>query len=233
MLKRVILKVSGELFGSRDYPVDSLRFAEMADKILAFKERNAVSLVVVPGGGNIFRGRQVEGFPIDRTMADIAGMLATVINGIMLSEAIIAKGHIARNMTSFQMPAVSEMYIHKKSQSHLRKDYIVVISGGLGRPFITTDTTVAHMACELDCDVILKATNVNGIYDKDPKKHADAVLIPHLTYQEALANRYQIMDSQAYAMCQEHDKKIIVFNMDQLGDLDIYNPGNLGTLVTN
>jgi uridylate kinase len=233
MPKRVILKVSGELFGSNDYPVDSSMYADMAARILAFKQKNDVNLVVVPGGGNIFRGRQVEGFKMDRAMADYAGMLATVINGIMLSEAIIAQGHTARNMTSFQMPAISEAYIHKKAQSHLRRDFIVVISGGLGRPFVSTDTTVAHMACELDCDVVLKATNVDGIYDKDPRKHSDAILIPRLTYQQALERRLNVMDSTAFAMCQDHHKPILVFDVDHLEKLDVNNLENFGTLVTD
>jgi uridylate kinase len=213
-------------------PVDPNLYLKVARELIEFKQRNQVRLAVVPGGGNIFRGRQVTGFEFDRSVADYMGMLATVINGEGLAEALNHQGAPARNMTAIPMNLVSEPFIRKKALSHLRKDIMVVLSGGLGRPYVTTDTAIAHLACELNCNVVLKATNVDGIYDKDPKKFPDAVRFTHLTFQEALERRLNVMDSTAFAFCQDNHKPILVFHIDDLPYLDISKRENsVGTWV--
>jgi uridylate kinase len=233
MAKTVLLKLSGELFGSETKPVDPARYIEVAEQVIEFKQRNEVGLVIIPGGGNIFRGRQVAGFEFGRTAADYMGMLSTIINGEGLKEAFNHHNAPARNMTAIAMREVSEQYIYQKALSHLRKDIIVIISGGMGRAYVTTDSAAAHYAAELGCDLVLKATNVRGVYDKDPLKFSDAMRYPRLTFQQALVRRLRIMDAEAFAKCQDNDKTIVVFHVDDLCRLDINQPDEtISTWIT-
>lgn len=232
--KTVILKLSGELFGSENLPVDPRCFADVAEQIIGFKNYNNVHLAIVPGGGNIFRGRQAEGFEIGRAMADNMGMLATIINGCGLSEALNQRDVPARNMTAIPMPVVSETFIRLKALSHLRKDIVVILSGGLGRPYFTTDSALAHLACDLECDLVIKATNVDGIYDSDPRRNPDATLLRHVTNQEVLEKHLDVMDQTAFTLCAENKKQILVCNFRQLRHLDLEDPKrSVGTWVTN
>lgn len=232
--KTIILKVSGELFGSDTMPVDPQRFADVADQIIGFKVSNNIHLAIVPGGGNIFRGRQAEGFEIGRAMADNMGMLATIINGCGLGEALNQRGVPARNMTAIPMPVVSEPIIRLKALSHLRKDIVVILSGGLGRPYFTTDSALAHLACDLECDLVIKATNVDGIYDSDPRQNPDAALLRHVTHQEVLERHLNVMDQTAFTLCAENNKQILVVNFYNLWRLDLEDPERpIGTWVTN
>jgi uridylate kinase len=231
--KTVVLKLSGELFGSPDLPVDPSHYVAIARRVIEFKRRNDVRLIIIVGGGNIFRGRQIAGFEFGRTAADYMGMLATIINGEGLKEALNHQGAPARNMTAIAIREVTEPYIYQKALSHLSKDYIVVVSGGLGRAFVTTDSAAAHYAIELGADIILKATHVDGVYDKDPGKFPDAIRFNKLTFQLALERELKIMDVEAFAKCRKEKKTLVVFHIDDLDRLDINNRDSIGTWITN
>jgi len=230
--KRILLKIGGESFGTDGKGVSLVSYLEMAKQIAEIKKNNKIDLCVVIGGGNIFRGREVGEEHFDRVTADYMGMLATIINGLGLCEALELAGVSARLMSAVPMEKVCESFSEKRAIHHLDKDRVVIFAGGTGNPFFTTDTSAALRAFEVDCDLILKATNVDGIYDKDPKKYPDAKLYERLSYQEALEKNLHVMDLTAFALCADSNKPIIVFNIKNLKDVSKALKGEkFGTLV--
>lgn len=231
--KRVILKISGEVFGENNKGVALLSYEKMAEQIAKIKKENKIDLGVVIGGGNIFRGRFAENDDFDMATAHQMGMLATIINGLALQQCLEKMGIETRMMTAIQMNAIAEPYLRRKALHHFDKDRIVIFAGGTGNPFFTTDSAAALRACELGCDLILKATNVDGVYDKNPKENTDAKLYEKISYQEALEKDLGVMDSTAFALCADNNKPIIVFNLEKLSQVSKALKGEpFGTLVS-
>jgi len=231
--KRVMLKLSGEMFGREDgWGINFDAYDTVAEQIIKLVKSTKIELAIVVGGGNIFRGRLVEGKNIDRVVADNIGTLGTIINAIALQEAIEHLGGDTRVMTAIPIPSVAEPYIRRRATRHLEKGRVVIFGGGTGNPFFTTDSAAALRAAEIDCDVLLKATDVDGVYDKDPKKFSDAKKYEDLTYQEALEKGLNVMDSNAFALAKNNDIPIIVFNIDEPEAIKrIVQGERVGTLV--
>jgi uridylate kinase len=230
--KRILLKIGGESFGKDGRGVSLTSYLEMAKQIAEIKKKNDVGLCIVVGGGNIFRGREIGEEHFDRVTADYMGMLATIINGLGLEEAFETLGVPARLMSAIPMDKVCESYSKKKAIHHLDKGRIVIFVGGTGNPFFTTDTSAALRACEVNCDLILKATNVDGVYDKDPKKNPGAELYESLSFQEALEKNLNVMDLTAFALCSDNQMPIVVFNIKNFKDVSRALKGEkFGTLV--
>jgi len=233
IIERVILKLSGELFGNKEEHISFQRYNETAKQLIEIRKETKVQLAIVVGGGNIFRGRQANE-EVDHIEADSMGMMATIINGIGLREALIRNGASdTRLMTSLAIPGIAEPYIIAKGRHHLDEERIVIIAGGLGRPNFTTDSAVAQCADELQCKMILKASLVDGVYDSDPKKNSEAKRYTEITYQEALDQRLGVMDRTAFAMCEKSGIPIFVFNIDDLCKLPdiIRGDYSFGTLI--
>jgi uridylate kinase len=230
--KRILLKLSGEaLAGEIGFGVSPDIVLSVAQDIKQAKAAGAQVAVVI-GGGNIFRGMSgaANGFP--RTAGDNIGMLATLINSIMLAETLKKIGEDARVMNAFPADKVAEYFTAENAIRHLEKGRIVIISGGTGNPFFTTDTAAALRCAELACDVLFKATKVDGIYDKDPMKFGDAVKFDEITHSEALAKQLQVMDTAAFALCLENDIDILVFELLKKGNiLRAVNGEKVGTIV--
>ncbi len=232
--RRVVLKVSGESFcpqGERGLSMDSVNHLALQIVNLAKK---GVQIAVVMGGGNILRGAQfkAENVSIQEATAHYMGMLATVINGLALLDAIEAQGQPARLMSAIPMETVAEPYIRRRATHHLEKGRIVIIAGGTGSPFVTTDTAAAQRALELNADILLKATKVDGIYNDDPVKNADAVMFNTLSYSDMQRMNLKVMDSEAIAKCSEHNMPVMVFNFRTDGNLERAAMGeHIGTLV--
>ena len=230
--RRALLKLSGEaLIGDQGYGIDAEMLQYLADEI-SDVHRLGVQLALVIGGGNIFRGSEAEARGIDRVTADNMGMLATVINGLSLQSALEQAGIVTRVQTAFEMRAVAEPYIRRRALRHLEKGRVVLFAGGTGNPYFTTDTTAALRAAEIDADVVLKATKVDGIYDEDPMTHPEAVRLPRLTYLETLQRRLKVMDATAVSLCMDNQLPIVVFDINQPGNLrSIMQGKSIGTLV--
>ena len=230
--RRALLKLSGEaLIGEQGYGIDAKMLQYLADEI-SDVHRLGVELALVIGGGNIFRGSEAEARGIDRVTADNMGMLATVINGLSLQSALEQAGTVTRVQTAFEMRAVAEPYIRRRALRHLEKGRVVLFSGGTGNPYFTTDTTAALRAAEIGADVVLKATKVDGIYDEDPVTHPEAVRLPRLTYLETLQRRLKVMDATAISLCMDNQLPIVVFDINQPGNLRSIMQGKpIGTLV--
>lgn len=230
---RVLLKLSGELFGNNDgQGINFSAFEKIAKALIDIKDKTKVELAIVVGGGNIFRGRD-KTENVDEATADYMGMLATIINGMGLQEALERLGAPTRMMTAIEVKAVAEPYIRRKALKHLNRGRIVILTAGTGNPFFTTDSGAALRAAELNCDIILKATNVDGVYSEDPKKNPEAKLFRELSYQQALEQNLNVMDATAFALCQKQKVPIVVFNINKLDDIDqILEGHNFGTLVS-
>ena len=230
--RRALLKLSGEaLIGDQGYGIDAKMLQYLADEI-SDVHRLDVELALVIGGGNIFRGSEAEARGIDRVTADNMGMLATVINGLSLQSALEQAGVVTRVQTAFEMRAVAEPYIRRRALRHLEKGRVVLFAGGTGNPYFTTDTTAALRAAEIDADVVLKATKVDGIYDEDPMTHPEAVRLPRLTYLDTLQRRLKVMDATAVSLCMDNQLPIVVFDINQPGNLrSIMQGKSIGTLV--
>ena len=230
--RRALLKLSGEaLIGDQGYGIDAKMLQYLADEI-SDVHRLDVELALVIGGGNIFRGSEAEARGIDRVTADNMGMLATVINGLSLQSALEQAGIVTRVQTAFEMRAVAEPYIRRRALRHLEKGRVVLFAGGTGNPYFTTDTTAALRAAEIGADVVLKATKVDGIYDEDPMTHPEAVRLPRLTYLETLQRRLKVMDATAVSLCMDNQLPIVVFDINQPGNLrSIMQGKSIGTLV--
>ena len=230
--KRVLLKLSGEaLQGSGHYGIDPKVVESIA---LQLKEINAsgVELAVVIGGGNIFRGLEASSKGMDRSTADYMGMLATVINGLALQDALERKGVFTRVQTAISMEALAEPYIRRRAIRHLEKKRIVILAGGTGNPYFTTDTTAALRAIEIGAEVILKATKVDGIYSADPKKDKKAKRYDKLRYLDVLKRSLKVMDATAISLCMDNHLPIIVFDLLKEGNIRRVIAGqNIGTTV--
>lgn len=231
--KRIVLKVSGEALrelGSKDN-ISPQIVAAIATQVKAVRELG-VEVAVVIGGGNIWRGLPASGRGMDRTTADYMGMLATVINGMALQSGLEQMGVPTRVHTAIEMKNVAEPFILRRAVRQMEKGEVVIFVAGTGNPFFSTDTTAALRASEIKAEIILKATKVDGIYDKDPKKHSDAVKYQTVTYSECLAKRLQVMDSTAFSLCMDNKVPIIVFDMTHPENiLRVVEGEKIGTLV--
>ena len=231
--RRVLLKLSGEAFaGERGYGIDPNFLRYISEEIREIYDLG-VQIAIVIGGGNIFRGFQGENIGIDRATADYMGMLATVINALALQSALEGYAGIpTRVLSAIEMRQVSEPYIRRRAVRHLEKGRIVIFAGGTGNPFFSTDTAAALRAAEISAEVLLKATKVGGIYDKDPEKFEDAVFIREISYLEVINKGIRVMDHTALTMCKENRIPIIVFNIKERGNLRAVLLGKeVGTVV--
>ena len=230
--KRVLLKLSGEaLLGEKSYGVDPKRILTYSKEIKEIVD-SGVEIAIVIGGGNIFRGVSGASNGIDRVQADYMGMLATVINGLALQSSLEDLKVQTRLQTAFKIEAVAEPYIKRKAVRHLEKKRVVIFSGGTGNPFFTTDSAAVLRAIEINADIILKGTRVDGIYNNDPEKNKDAVKFKQISYDDAIAKKLKVMDSTAFTLSKENELPIIVFNMNKPGNLKkIINGKEVGTIV--
>jgi len=228
--KRILLKLSGEaLAGNNKMGIDTQVLNAISDRI-AEAHRLGVEIAIVVGGGNFWRGR--SGIGMDRTTADHMGMLATVINSLALQDALESRGIPTRVQTAIEMRQIAEPYIRRKAIRHLEKKRIVIFACGIGNPYFSTDTTMALRAAEIDADVILKATMVDGVYDSDPNKNPNAVKFEKITFSDALTRRLGVMDATALALCMENKIPLIVFNMvDPDNILKVVCGENIGTVI--
>jgi uridylate kinase len=232
MYKRILLKLSGEaLMGNGSYGIDAATLNQYAEDIKTVTEMG-VQVAIVVGGGNIFRGIQGASQGMNRNTSDYMGMLATVINGLALQDALERNGMITRLQSALDIHRVCEPYIHRRAVRHLEKGRVVVFAAGTGNPFFTTDTAATLRAIEIDADVVLKATRVDGVYSADPEKFPDAVRYETLGFDEVITKRLNVMDMTAFVMSQENSKKIVVFDMNVRGNLKRVVMGEaVGTLV--
>ncbi len=231
--RRILLKVSGEGFALPGQTVLDIRRVQELAAQLDRLTGDGIQVATVIGGGNIFRGaRQESG--VSRATGDYMGMLATVINGLALSDLLEGNGVTTRVMSALDVHKVCEPFIRRRALRHLEKGRVVVLVGGLGSPYFTTDTAAAQRAVELGCDVLLKATMVDGVYDRDPCKDPDATLFRDITFDEVLQQRLQVMDQTAFAMCRENDLPLVVFNQNEPdGVLRAARGEDLGTFIHN
>ncbi|MFA4858042.1 MAG: UMP kinase [Candidatus Margulisiibacteriota bacterium] len=232
--KRILLKLSGEIFGGeRKYGIDPQMLQHVADEIKK-AHQHGVQIAVVAGGGNIFRGLAGASRGIDRATGDYMGMLATIINSLALQDALEQENVPCRVQSAIEMKAVAEPFIRRRSIRHMEKGRVVVLAGGTGNPYFTTDTTAALRAAELGVDIIVKATKVDGVYDKDPLGHPDAKKYVKLSHMEILKGRLKVMDSTAASLCMDNNIPIIVLNLLKKGNIEKAVLGKrVGTLVVN
>lgn len=232
--KRILLKLSGEaLMGTETYGIDTKVAHSVAREVKAVHDLG-VEIAIVVGGGNIFRGVSKSAGNMDRAAADYIGMLATVMNAVVLQDALEQLDVYTRVMSAIDIPQLAEPFIRRRAVRHLEKQRVVIFAAGTGNPYFTTDSAAALRACELNVDVIFKATKVDGIYSADPNKVPDAVKYDRITYQEVLEKRLAIMDASAISLCMDNDLPIMVFNMTEPGNIIKAVNGDLtvGTLVT-
>lgn len=229
--KRVLLKLSGEaLAGNKEMGIDFDKVLDICSEIKDVVEKTKVEVAIVVGGGNFWRGRSNK--HMDRCTSDHIGMLGTTMNALALNDAFKQLGVESRVQTGIEMRQISEFYIRNRAERHLQKGRIVIFGCGTGNPFFSTDTAAALRANEINAEVVLKATNVDGIYDKDPKKYEDATMISDLTYIDVLNKKLNVMDSTATTLCMDNDMPIIVYNMNVKGNLlKVINKEKIGTLV--
>ena len=230
----MLLKLSGEaLQGSLNYGIDPQVVESIAEQLKEVKSMG-VGLAVVIGGGNIFRGLAASSRGMDRSTADYMGMLATVINAMALQDALERKGAFTRVQTAINMERVAEPYIRRRAMRHLEKGRIVILAGGTGNPYFTTDTTAALRAIELGAEVILKATKVDGIYSADPKKNKDAKRFNKIRYIDVLKKGLKVMDATAVSLCMDNNLPIVVFDLLKHGNIRrVVSGENIGTVVSN
>jgi len=232
--KRIVLKLSGEaMAGASGVGIDPDRAEEIATRIKEIHE-HGVQIAVVIGAGNLWRGQIGVNRGMEQSTADHMGMIATVMNGLALQDALERMGVQTRVQTAIQMNAVAEPYIRLRAIRHMEKGRVVVIAGGTGNPYFTTDTAAALRAMEIKADIVIKATKVNGVYTADPKKDPTATRFETLTYKEALDNKFEIMDMTAFTLCQENQMPILVVNFWTEGDLYKAVQGDhaVGTLIS-
>lgn len=229
---RALLKLSGEaLAGERGYGLDYKVVDGFAEELLRVHARG-VQLSLVVGGGNILRGTTASREGLDRVSADYMGMLATVINALAVQDILERKGVQTRVMTAIRMESLAEPYIRRRALRHMEKGRLVIFAGGTGNPYFSTDTAAVLRALEVESEVILKGTNVEGIFTADPRKNPEAKLIPELTFQDALVNGYEVMDRSAFGLCQTNKLPIVVFNMNIPENLDrVLQGAPVGTIV--
>lgn len=231
--RRVLVKISGEaLMGKGAFGLDPATVDRIAGEVAALSRRG-MEIALVVGGGNIFRGVQVAASGIDRATGDYMGMLATVMNALALGASIEEQGAGVRIVSALEMPAICETYARSRALSHLEKGHIVIFAAGTGNPFFTTDTAAVLRGIETSCEVLLKATNVDGVYTADPKKDPAATRYDRLTFDEALARDLRVMDTTAFALARENRIPIIVFSIQEAGAITAAVEGRgRSTLVT-
>lgn len=232
-VKRAILKISGELFGDDNNHIDFKKYDNVAKQLVKIINKTKIQLAMVVGGGNIFRGREAES-QVDHTETDSMGMLATIINGIGLREALVRNGiGDTRLMTAVAIPGFAEPYIRAKGRHHLNNNRLVIIAGGLGMPGFSTDSAVAQYANELQCEIIFKTSTVDGIYDSDPRVNKNAKKYIKITHKQAVDEKLKIMDATAFTMCERSNIPIFVFDIKDLYRLPEIIAGDysFGTLI--
>lgn len=232
--RRILLKLSGEALGGEGaLGICPEAIHEMARQVREVREMG-VEVVIVVGGGNIFRGLQGSERGIERVTGDYMGMLGTVINALALQDALEKQGVETRVQSAITMEEVAEPFIRRRAVRHLEKGRVVIFGGGTGNPYFSTDTTAALRGNEMDVEVILKATKVDGVYDSDPKKNPKAKKYPRVTYIDALQQQLKVMDSTAFSLCMDNEMPIIVFNFFEPGNLArVVRGENIGTLVSS
>lgn len=232
--KRILLKLSGKSLGGADGLGIHPEQAELVAKIIAEVRQRNVDVAIVIGAGNLWRGRTGIQRGMDRATADYMGMLATVMNALALMDAMERMGMFIRVQSAVEMRAVAEPYIRRRAIRHLEKGRVVIFGGGTGNPYFSTDTAAALRAMEIGADVLIKATKVDGVYDCDPAKHADAKRFDHLTHMETINKRLEVMDSTAISLCMDNNLPILVLNLWQPGALlkAVYGE-QVGTLVSS
>ncbi|EIJ38566.1 UMP kinase [Galbibacter orientalis] len=230
--KRILLKLSGEaLMGEKQYGIDPKRLKEYAEEIQTVIE-SGVEVAVVIGGGNIFRGLAGASNGMDRVQGDHMGMLATVINGLALQSALEDEGIETRLQSAIKINEVAEPFIRRRAIRHLEKGRVVIFGGGTGNPYFTTDSAAVLRAIEINADVILKGTRVDGIYTSDPEKNKDATKFDNITFKDVLNKGLKVMDTTAFTLSQENELPIIVFDMNKPGNLlKVVSGENIGTKV--
>lgn len=217
--KRILLKLSGEvLMGDQQFGIDPAFVAELAQEVKAAKE-TGLEICLVIGGGNIFRGMAGAAAGMDRAQADYMGMLATVMNALAMQNALEQLGVHTRVQSAVQMDTVCEPVIRRRAERHLEKGRVVIFAAGVGSPYFTTDSGAALRAAEMKCDVLMKGTSVDGVYDSDPKKNSDAKRYDTVDYDTVLANNLKVMDAAAVALCRDNRIPIVVFSIREKGNL--------------
>lgn len=232
--KRILIKLSGESLqgNNKNTNIDPDVLEQYSEEIKKIKEEG-VEIAIVIGGGNIFRGGQAETLGIDRVQGDYMGMLATVVNGMALQSALERHGMYTRLMSGIKMEQVCEPFIRRRAIRHLEKGRIVIFGAGIGNPYFTTDSTASLRAIEVQADVVLKGTRVDGVYSKDPEKFDDAVRYETLSFQEAYEKSLNIMDMTAFTLCMENNLPIVVFDMNKKGNLlKVVQGEQTGTLIS-
>ena len=229
---RVLLKLSGEILaGQRGFGVDPVKAKALADEVKSVRDLG-VEVGVVIGGGNIIRGELAEVQGMDRVSADYLGMLATIINSITLQDALEKNGCQTRTLTAISISQLAEPYIRRRAVRHLEKGRVAILAGGTGNPYFSTDTAAVLRATEIEAEVVMKGTKVDGVYDKDPMKSDDAKKFDSISYKEVIENDLKVMDMTAIAMARENDLPIVVFDVNCPGNLKkILEGNNLGTTV--
>jgi len=232
--KRILLKLSGEVFGGQQkYGIDIEVLTVLAQEIKTIKKLG-VDVAIVVGGGNIFRGVSGAVKGIDRATGDYMGMLATVINSLALQDALEKAGVPSRVQTAISMQSVAEPFIRRRAIRHMEKGRVVILAAGTGNPYFSTDTTAALRAAELDVDLVLKATKVGGVYDKDPMLHKDAKKYKKISYMAMIQRRLRVMDTTAASLCMENKIPILVLNLTQKGNIRKAVLGkDVGTIVVD
>ena len=230
---RVLLKLSGEaLAGDLGFGIDPNVVREITEQISEIV-KDDIKIAIVIGGGNFFRGLAGSSAGMDRAQADYIGMLATVMNALALQDAFEQSGIFSRVQSAINMQEVAEPYIRRRADRHLRKGRVVILAAGTGNPYMTTDTTAALRACELEVDCLMKATKVDGVYDKDPKEFDDAKRYDHISYMDVLNKELHVMDATAISLCKDNNIPMIVFDLGQRGNIKRALQGeNVGTLIT-
>ncbi len=230
--RRVLLKISGEVLGGKQgVGIDDATIERLADEVAELAD-DGIELGMVIGGGNIFRGLSAAAKGMDRAQADYVGMLATIVNSLVFQDALERRGVVCRVMTAIDVPKVAEPYIRRRAIRHLEKGWVVILAAGTGNPYFTTDTAAALRAAEIQADVILKGTDVDGVYSDDPKQVPDATRYDELTFQEAIHKGLKIMDATAFTMCRENRIPVLVFDITVAGNLPRAARGEkVGTLV--
>lgn len=231
--KRILLKISGEaLKGNASSGIDPQTINNFAEEIKSVKDQG-VEVGIVVGGGNIWRGKTAEGLGMDRAQADQMGMLATIMNGLAVQDALEKIGVTTRVMSAVDVTQVCEPYIRRRAIRHLEKDRVVIFVGGIGSPYFSTDTTAALRAAEINAEIVLMAKNgVDGVYDKDPKKYADAKLFSELSFSKILELGLQVMDSTAASLFRDNKMSVLLFNMNKQGNILKASTGEqIGTII--
>ena len=232
MYKRILLKLSGEaLLGEQGHGIDGIVLEQYAEEIRSV-QKTGVEVAIVIGGGNIFRGVKAATYGMDRVQGDYMGMLATLINSMALQDALEKKGVQTRLQSAIRMEQIAEPFIRRRAVRHLEKGRVVIFGAGTGNPYFTTDTAASLRAIEIEADLILKGTRVDGVYDKDPEENDNAVKFDSITGDEVLDRRLKVMDLTAFTLCRDNKIPIVVFNMNKKGNLLRVAKGeNIGTMI--